>query len=339
MSHANVPEAGRPVNDPAARGQRAREEAAAWYAKLSSGGVSNADLNAFFDWREDSLNDAAYTRVEGLTTTARALSDDPRLQALAEQAMRRPKASQRRKLPPLVLFVGLAALATATMIAALMLVQPFGHTYSTTVGERRAIALEDGSTVELNTDSQVRVRLGKDTRRLELVKGQALFAVAHDAGRPFIVTAGDTSVRAIGTRFEVYKTGGEVRVVLAEGKVRVSKTDAKVAPVFLTAGERADVRPRAPITAAAVDVGATLGWTEGRLTFQDAPLEKAVAEVNRYSRRRITLGQGAPAQERVNGVFDVGDTDGFVAGVSTMLDLKSTRRSDGGVELTAESAG
>lgn len=338
MSHAKAPPGG-PAGDPAARDKRAREEAAAWYAKLSSGRVSNADLNEFFDWRSDTLNDAAYTRIEGLTTTARALSGDPRLQALAEQAVRRPKPSHRRKLPPLVLLTGLAALATATLIGALMLVQPFGRAYSTTVGERRAIALEDGSTVELNTDSQVRVRLDKDTRRLELVKGQALFAVAHDAGRPFIVTAGDTSVRAIGTRFEVYKTGGEVRVVLAEGKVRVSKADANIAPVFLTAGERADVRPRAPIRAAAVDVGAAIGWTEGRLTFQDAPLAQAVAEVNRYSRRRITLGPGAPAQERVNGVFDLGDTDGFVAGVSTMLDLKSTRRPDGGVELTAETDG
>jgi transmembrane sensor len=265
------------------------------------------------------------------------LADDPRLQALAERAARRPREGAwlaRLGWPGPALFGGLGLLAAGLAAGALLWIQPFGQTYDTSVGERRAISLEDGSTVELNTDSRVRVRLGKTERRLELLKGQAMFAVAHDASRPFIVTAGDTAVRAVGTKFEVYRTGGAVRVILTEGRVQVSRSGQTAKPVTMTAGERVEAAPGEALKAAPVDVAAATGWTQGRLTFQDAPLAQAVAEVNRYSRRHVVLGAGAPTDERVNGVFDAGDTEAFAHGVATMLDLTAARRADGAIELT-----
>lgn len=328
--------------------KRARDEAAAWYAKLSAQRVSNADLTTFFAWREDSLNDAAYTRIEALTTGVRALADDPRLQAIAETAARRPRGigarlrglGQGRGVR--TLGVG-AALAAAAVIGAVLLGQAGQQTYRTEIGERRAISLADGSTVELNTNSQVRVRLSKAQRSLILNKGQAMFVVAHDAGRPFVVTAGDTAVRAIGTRFEVYRADGAVRVTLAEGRVQVSQAGAqntaRPAPVILSAGQRVDVVRAAPVKPVAVDVAAATGWTSGRLTFKDVPLAEAVAEVNRYSRRQVVLGPGAPADQRVNGEFDAGDAETFARGMAALLDLKSVPRPDGGVELTAERSG
>jgi transmembrane sensor len=280
----------------------------------------------------------------------RALADDPRLLAIAEAAARRPRGigaalralGQRR---PSGRATGFGAALAAAMVIGAVLFSQGGQTYRTQIGERRAISLADGSTVELNTDSQVRVRLSKTQRRLILDKGQAMFAVAHDAGRPFIVTAGDTSVRAIGTRFEVYRAQDGVRVTLAEGRVRVSQAakaggpDAGPAPVILTAGERVEIGRAKPAAPVAVDVAAATGWTNGRLTFKDARLADAVAEVNRYSRRRVVLGQGAPADERVNGVFDAGDTEAFAAGMAAALDLKSAPRPDGGVELTGGGPG
>ena len=89
--------------------------------------------------------------------------------------------------------------AASLLVGAILVVQPLGQTYDTAVGERRAISLEDGSTIELNTNSRVRVRLARGERRLWLEKGQAMFAVAPDKARPFLVTAGDTTVRALGT--------------------------------------------------------------------------------------------------------------------------------------------
>lgn len=333
-----------------AKARRARDEAAAWYAKLNGPRIGNAELAAFYDWRSDTLNDAAYTQIEALATGARALADDPRLQAIAEAAVRRPRESAG----PLawlgarpVTSAGFgAALTAAAVVAALLLAQTGQQTYRTAVGERRAISLADGSTVELNTDSQVRVRLSRTRRDLTLDRGQAMFAVAHDADRPFIVKAGDTAVRAIGTRFEVYKAQDAVRVTLAEGRVQVTQGRGKPggqavtppAPVILTAGQRVDMG-LAPGRPVAVDVAAATGWTSGRLTFKDTRLAEAVAEINRYSRRRVVLGAGAPADERVNGVFDTGDTDAFVAGMTAALDLRSAPRADGSVELIGPASG
>jgi transmembrane sensor len=94
-------------------------------------------------------------------------------------------------------------------------------TYATYIGERRSITLEDGSTIDLNARSKVRVRFSPGERDVELLEGQALFAVAHDASRPFIVSAGATRVRAVGTRFDVYRKKSGTTVTVIEGKVAV----------------------------------------------------------------------------------------------------------------------
>ncbi|WP_029907551.1 FecR family protein [Caulobacter sp. UNC358MFTsu5.1] len=329
---------------PDARDRRAQSEAAAWYAKLAGQRVSNADLAAFYAWRSDTLNDAAYTRVEALATQTRALADDPRLRAIAEAAARRPK--EKPSLParlgrrPWATTAGFGSVLAATaLLAGLFVATPWNQkTYSTAVGERRAISLQDGSTIELNTDSQVRVRLTDKRRALVLDRGQAMFAVAHDPSRPFVVTADDTAVRAIGTRFEVYRRQGAVRVTLAEGRVEVSQDRPGTRPLTLNAGQGVEMGRSAAPRPASVDVAAATGWTDGRLTFRDARLADAVAEVNRYSRRQVVLGPGAPANERINGVFDAGDLEAFVTGMAAALDLRSAPRADGGFELTPRPA-
>ncbi|MGR4866734.1 FecR family protein [Caulobacter sp. LARHSG274] len=315
--------------------QRAREEAAAWYAKMRGPRISHREVTDFYAWREDDLNDAAYGRIEALAAGVAAQADDPRLQAIAQaaNARRAPPARPgwiRRGSGPWI--AGLAV-AAAVVAGAVMLGQPFGQTYRTQVGERRVVALADGSTIALNTDSVVRVRLSRQRRAISLDRGQALFSVAHDAARPFIVTAGDTAVRAVGTRFEVYRTGAVVRVTLAEGQVQVIQAHAP-APTMMRAGTRLDVAGQVPARPVAVDVAAATGWTDGRLTFRDTPLAQAVAEANRYSRTKVALGPGVPADEPVTAIFNAGDTTAFVDGVSRLLDLRSTTRADGVIELT-----
>lgn len=328
---------------------RADVEAAAWYARLSNARVSPSDLDAFFAWRKTPDHETAYARVEQLAGLARSLADDPELQAMAEEAANRPRgilvwfAAARRHRRPLA-WVSAGVLVAASAIVGVSVFKLTGHAYETAIGERRVVALSDGSSLELNTDSKVRVRFAKGERRLYLDRGQAMFAVAHDATRPFIVTAGDTSVRAIGTRFEVYRAASGVRVILAEGRVQVSEQKAATPPVTLSAGQRLDLAKSPAPTAAPprpvrIDVAAATGWTQGRLTFQDAPLSQAVAEVNRYSLRKVVLGADTPPDQKINGVFDAGDVDAFASGVSEMLDLKRTRRADGTVELTGAPPG
>lgn len=325
---------GAPEPTPAQRKQ-ARDEASAWYAKMH-GRVTHREVTAFYAWRDDSLNDAAYSQIESLAGGVRAHADDPRLRAIAQAALRRPRPAkalrtllQRHPAP----WIAGLAVAAAAVVGVVVITQPLGQTYRTAVGERRVVALADGSTIALNTDSAVRVRLSRERRAITLDKGQALFAVAHDSARPFIVTAGDTAVRAVGTRFEVYRTGAVVRVILAEGRVSVTRANVAT-PTMMSAGTKLDIAGKAPARPVPIDVAAATGWTDGRLTFQDAPLAQAVAEVNRYSRKKVVLGPGAPAGERVNGIFDAGDTTAFVKGVAASLDLKSAVRDDGAIELT-----
>jgi transmembrane sensor len=315
--------------------EQAREEAAAWYAKMRGQRIAHRDVTAFYAWRDATINDAAYTRIEAMSRGVRAHAGDPRLRAIAQAAHDRPHPIKTLRAwfqnRPTLWLAGAAAV-TALVVGLVAVGQPFGQTYRTGVGERRLVALADGSTIDLNTDSVVRVRLSADRRAITLDKGQALFAVAHDAARPFVVTAGDTAVRAIGTRFEVYKRGAAVRVILAEGRVSVTHDDDP-ASVAMIAGTRLDVAGKAPARPVAIDVAAATGWTDGRLTFQDMPLAEAIGEINRYSRKKVVLGPGAPAQERVNGIFDAGDTAAFVKGVTASLDLKSAEREDGAIEL------
>lgn len=324
--------------DDRTKAQRADEEAAAWYAKLSAGRVGNEELARFFDWRSQTLNDAAYSRIEGMTTATRAYADDPRLQALADEAVSRPRERGGVSRRFITFGVGAGAAMAALLTTTFVFVHPGEQVYKTALGERRAISLDDGSSVELNTQSQVRVRYSKARRDLVLDKGQALFTVAHDKGRPFVVTAGDTAVLATGTRFEVYRKADAVDVTLAEGKVEVSKPKTKAAPILLAAGQKLEVTPRATAPAKAVDIAAATGWTNGRLIFRDIPLASAVAEVNRYSRRRVVLAPDAPSTERVNGVFDAGDTEAFVEGVTMLLGLRATSE-DGGVTSLSSQAG
>ncbi|PVM91759.1 iron dicitrate transport regulator FecR [Caulobacter radicis] len=329
----------RAVDKNAAERDAADREAADWYARLSGGPVSNGELNAFFAWRSKTLNDAAYTRIEALTTTARALADAPALRALADEAVarRRERPRTRPRQGAIALMVG-AALTTVAIAGAVAWRPWAGQVYSTPVGERRAVTLADGSSIELNTDSQVRVRLSKTERALTLMRGQAMFSVHHDPVRPFVVTAGDTRVRAIGTRFEVYRSGEAVRVTLAEGRVRVSSTGA-AAPIELKAGERVETAPATPALPTKIDVAAATGWTQGRLTFREAPLAEAVAEVNRYSRRHVRLGPGAPLNLPISGVFDAGDTEAFALGAGALHGLKTTRLANGDIELSAATPG
>lgn len=232
--------------------------------------------------------------------------------------------------------VALAGVAACAVIVALALAP---KTYQTAVGGRLTAHLDDGSTVILNTDSQMRVRFTRGQRDVELIKGQAFFDVAHDAKRPFLVSAGPMEVRAVGTKFDVRHDGPSAAVTLAQGKVQVSQDDAARGSWLLRPGQALSLAPGAksaqPID---VDVASLTGWTSGVITFHDVALADAVAEMNRYERAKITLAPGIPTQAKISGVFTAGGEDEFVAAAKISFDLESRRKPDGGVELQPRSS-
>ena len=322
---------------------RAASEAADWFARLGARSVTNRDLSDFDAWRQDPTNRAAYEKVEKVWRTAERLSGDPQIEAAAEAASQRREPAPSKpvsalRLPPArVIWTGLGGLALAVALTS----QPLwrGAAYVTGTGEQRVVQLADGSQVRLDTQTQLRVRFSAQTRRIELERGQAFFSVAHDTTRPFVVEAGDTQVRAIGTRFDVRRDRNQVRVVLVQGVVEVRKDGLSQAPpVRLQAGEELASGSKGPVKRAA-DIEAATSWTQGRIVFRSVPLSQAVAEVNRYSDRKLELEPGPIASAQVSGVFDAGDTEAFLAAVKDLHGLTPQRQWNGTLRLQGPQPG
>jgi transmembrane sensor len=188
--------------------------------------------------------------------------------------------------------------------------------YSTGVGGFERAVLADGSNVELNTDTAIRVRMSSSVRQVVLARGQANFKVAHDIQRPFDVMARTTTIRAVGTEFSVtLRAQEQVEVLVREGRVSIASKDFESTPT-LSAGEAAIVKPsRSALESVAVtpaDMSRRLSWIEGRLVFDGETLAQAVAEFNRYNRQQITIADPAIANLRVGGSFEVTDPQSFL---------------------------
>lgn len=325
---------------------RISREAGEWHALLNDTAprIETEDLEAFSAWRADPANRAEYERIDDISRGLQALSDDPDIRLATAEALargpERPRPRQRssaRRAGPII-----GALVAASLIASLASVfLSTRPTYQTRVGETFSARLADGSRITLDTDSRVRVRYAQGERRIELLRGQALFEVAHDAARPFIVAAGDTRVRATGTRFEVRKIGQDVRVTLTQGSVEVKDSDARATTWRLSPGQALALTPTSAARAqpVQVDARAATSWTAGELTFQDVTLAEAVEELNRYSRDKIILADDAPRSTRVTGVFPAGAHDDFIAAAASLYGLESVRRANGDIELRAKRSG
>lgn len=324
------------------RNKKARisREAGNWHALLNDPNprVETEELEAFSAWRADPTNRAEYERIDDISRAVEALQDDPDIRlATAEALARGPERrrfTMRLETPRAARLVGalVAASVVASVAGGYLVLRP---TYTTSIGQTFSARLSDGSRITLDTDSQVRVRFSAGERRIELLRGQALFEVAHNAQKPFIVAAGDTRIRATGTRFEVRKIDEDVRVTLTQGSVEVIDTDARSKTWRLKPGQALALKPTtiASATPSPVDIQTATSWTSGELTFQGVPLSEAVVELNRYSQDKIVLGEGTPQATRITGVFAAGEKDDFIAAVSSLYGLRSERLANGDVEL------
>lgn len=206
----------------------------------------------------------------------------------------------------------------------------------------------------LNTASEARVRFGEAERRVALVQGQALFDVASDPTRPFMVVVDGATVTAVGTVFDVRKDRDAVTVTLVEGVVDVDvrragpAADVVSAPPGEPAGPDADPAPLrvgeqlrlnrrdATTERRAADMQATLGWTEGNLIFKRTRLEDAIAEVNRYTTRPLRLGDPSLADLQVSGWFRAGEGEAFAWSLSQTFLLRIVERRDHTLVLPPE---
>ena len=256
----------------------------------------------------------------------------------------------RRRRWPLLIALSLIVLGAAAYVRFL----PRGDVYATRIGDQQQVTLDDGSRMTLNTDTRVRVNLRAESRNVEVLQGEALFEVAKDPHRPFVVHAGGSEVVAVGTVFSVrLAEGGEhlaeaLAVTLVEGKVVVRPDPsawtvglAPDAPVQMNAGDRVRLakvvgsgisRPTEQLDRPHIDQ--LLAWQRSEAVFDDVTLADAVAEMNRYSRTPIALvGDAALAHLRVSGLYRTGDNAKFARDICAVHGLKLQER-DGRLELS-----
>ena len=199
------------------------------------------------------------------------------------------------------------------------------QTYATHIGEFHRVVLEDGSSIQLNTDSEVRVHYSSRYRHVDLTRGEALFQVAKNKEKPFDVEAGDTTVRAVGTAFSVrlHEAGANERVdvVVSEGRIAINPPS----PQTYAAGSVATVR-NGRVDATVVegeDITSKLSWTTGRLMFQGEKLSDVVDEINRYNLRKLQVTDPDIAELKIGGTFQATDPDGFARALSAAFGIKS----------------
>jgi transmembrane sensor len=237
-------------------------------------------------------------------------------------ALRRP--NQQRPLVLRARLFGRRFVAASTAAAACLLLGAYGlfqigwvdfTGYRTPIGGQRTITLDDGSKVELNTDTYIRARITADARTVWLERGEAFFAVAHDPQRRFVVHVGTRDVAALGTQFSVHRDGDRVEVAVLEGRVEVEDTKgaAAVSPVIVTRGDTV-VTEGASVhvaTNSIEHVDEVLSWRHGVLAFDQLTLAEAASQFNRYNKKKLIITDPAVGSVRIGGRFDANNVQAF----------------------------
>ncbi len=313
--------------------------AAAWLAQRDAG-LTDAEQREFDRWRAaNPRHAAAVARLEAAWSallqlrnyrpTARA---HPDRDILAPRRFARPTPFLR----PLLAAAAVAFLALGAWQWSRVAAPPAPTTelYSTTVGGYERVTLSDGSVLQLNDHTEVRVDFTDAERRLHLLRGQAHFTVAKNKARPFVVTTASVAVRAVGTAFDIRVGHSEVEVLVTEGVVQLDRAspDARLAdrastpPSLVAAGWRAMVPhdTTAPSNLEPIDaagVREALSWQGPRLVFVETPLSEVIAQFNRRNRTQISLADPSLADLPVGGSFRADNVEAFVRLLASSGDI------------------
>jgi len=301
-----------------------RDQAADWHVRLASDVASEGDWLEFERWLAVAPEHLrAFEAVEALWLELDAA--EPGRERPIAGAPRRPRLPARSRV-----WLPIAA-AAALVLAVGVAVRPLGprtQVYETARGERQTVRLADGSQLTLNGATRIRVRLGRRERDVELARGEAVFDVAKDASRPFVIALGDRQVRVVGTEFDILRHERAVVVTVRRGVVEVrpgaAAAGGKVSRISAgwrlahREGERADIVGPA-------DPDAAFAWTQGRLIFREARLADVVQVLNRYVQTPLVVDDDAQSIP-VTAVIALDQEDVMVRQLTEFLPIEARRQ-------------
>jgi len=344
------------------RQARAAAEAAEWVCQLESGQMSTVRREAFIDWlRESPMHVAETLRITRLTAMLADHEGWSPMQAgvpIADNVVPLAAAYAPPAAAPLPVqrsfrmryVAGIAAaLAIVTGSGLLLHWQVAATQIGTHAGERRELTLADGSVVRLSPSTAIQVDMQPNLRSIVLERGEAVFRVAKNPLRPFVVSAARSRVQAVGTVFSVARSADTVVVTVTEGRVTVvpSATDGQrvagkggSAAIALQANER--------IAVSAVGVAGAVRriesryapeWEDSQLIFENWRVAEVVAQFNRRNRVQIRIEDDALAARIVSGIFDAGDPRSFVEFLTTVAGVTSTQNKPDEIVIGPHTAG
>jgi transmembrane sensor len=331
-----------------------RDTAARWFERAGRDATSAETHGPLQAWLAESAEHAAAFRsIERTWIALKSAAQDPAILGLRQEAVRRltprPSASHRP------LRWAAAALIILSVGAALWIVvpraglgssllawfesashKPGTQSYATKTGDRLTIALDDGSKATLNTATQLDVTFSKQSRTVRLLAGEALFEVAKDASRPFVVQTENRRFIAVGTAFDVHIETNQVKVTMLEGTVRAESIEPG-SPIrtTVTAGEQLIARANTEDHVRRVDPQLETSWRTGQVIFDNTPLRDAIDELNRYSTAHIELADPQLADLRLSGTFATERTTDFVEAIAAYFPIQIERTDAKTVRLKA----
>lgn len=333
------------------------EMAAHWFVRRDAGELSSAEEAAFQAWLAEPGNREAWQDAQRAWGVFDEVREDTHVQALRRAAL----AAGRESRPSRALAAAAMLLLVAGGVLALLWLRPgeapqlagvrvptaaelraAEHSdYVTALGERRDVLLPDGTTVTLNTDTALDVMYTDHERVVALRRGQAFFDVAHNAERPFVVQTPHRRVVALGTAFDVEVNLGLFQVVLVEGSVRVDHApgsglaaEGASREMVLAPGQALLARLGVAEQVVEIDVERELRWRQGFVEFDNEPLERAIAELNRYYPEPIVIRDPRVAQLRLSGIFRTTPREEFLSIVGEVLPVRVDSSGSGGtIEL------
>ena len=337
-----------------------KEEAGAWIVKIDQGELSSEQVIEFQAWLSQSRYHKEY--IEKLAQnwdSMSILSELAELFPLPESAQEDKKSVNRNWMPMWVM----TSVSVCFLVAMLVFDLNLNFTkteYMTVVGQQSDVKLDDGSIVSLNTDSHLEVDFSGDIRMVRLLKGEAHFDVAKNPKRPFVVYAGKGMVWAVGTAFNVRYTDVNVDVMVTEGTVKVYAESEDIKPgsrrlsptesqmdeftvsditqheVIANAGQtvsyREAIEEHIEVTPQVVDK--KLAWQTGYLTFSGESLERALAEIARYTDKEIIITDDSIKSLQIGGHFKTNDIDGLLVSLGQGFDLDIHYTSDNRIRIS-----